>query len=80
MTSPFGTSAIVVNTVRRGPGQMTGLGDFNVTGALDAITGGAVSQTQADLATLKTMLQVTIGVSIVSGVLAISALLSGGRR
>lgn len=74
---PFGIDALVVNTVRRGPGQMTGMGDGILTDVANALTGGAVSAAQAQADRLELFLKISIGASIVSGVLALSALLKG---
>lgn len=79
MISPFGTKALVVNTVKRGPGQMLGMG-LDLTGVLDSVTGGQVTQVKSQLDTLEILLKVAIGASIASGTLALVALFGGGRR
>lgn len=77
--SPFGIDAMVVNTVRRGPRQMTGMGDNILTGLLDRVTGGEISATQAQLDRLEIALKVSIAASVVAGIAGLAVLLSGKR-
>lgn len=79
MNVPFGIDAVVVNTVRRGPRQMTGMGDNTLTNIVDNLTGGTVTRTEQQLATLELALKVSIAASCVSGVLALVVLFSGKR-
>lgn len=81
-----GIDALVVNTVRRGPGMMTGMGysdpnmgDSVLLDVADALTGGQVSQTQAQLDRLELALKISIGASVVSGLFALAALFSDRR-
>ncbi len=81
MISPFGINALVVNTVRRGPQQMTGMGDTGsaLLNAVDALTGGQVSSTQHQLDRLELALKISIGASVVAGLAGLAVLLSGKR-
>jgi hypothetical protein len=65
--------ALVVNMVRRGPGQMTGMG-IDVTGLLDSLTGGKVSAAEDQLQTLQTSLKLSIAASVISGIAGIAAI------
>jgi hypothetical protein len=71
--------AIVVNMRQRGPGQMAGMGDFNITGVLDSLTGGAVTSTEAQLDRLEVALKISIVASVLSSALAIWAIFSSRR-
>lgn len=81
MTNPFGINALVVNTVRRGPGQMTGMGDASSTlvDLADQLTGGKVSQTQQQLDRLELALKVSIGASVVAAAVGLLVVFSGKR-
>lgn len=81
MTSPFGIDALVVNTVRRGPGQMLGMGGMGnvLTDLADNLTGGRVTETQQQLDRLELALKVSIAASVVSGLVGLSILFSGKR-
>ena len=69
--------ALVVNTIRRGPGQMTGMGD--ATGILNVVTAGGYGELLDELNTLDTGLKVSIAASAVAAGLALM-LIFGGRR
>lgn len=58
---------------------MLGMG-FDLTGLLDSVSGGQVTQVKTQLDTLELMLKISIGASIVSGTLALVELLGGRRR
>jgi hypothetical protein len=75
-------NALVVNTVDRGPGQMTGMGDVTslLTNVGDALTGGAVTSVEAQLAELKLALQLSIAASVLSGAVGLMLLFSGRNR
>lgn len=79
MNLPFGIDAMVVNTVRRGPRQMAGMGDNALTNIVDNLTGGTLTQTEQQLAQLEVALKVAIAASCISGVLALTCLLSGRK-
>lgn len=76
---PFGIDAMVVNTVRRGPRQMAGMGDNALTNIVDNLTGGTLTQTEQQLQQLETFLKISIAASCISGALALAALFSGKR-
>lgn len=78
MTSPFGLDAIVVNTVRRGPRQMMGMGDGLVDLA-NSLTGGKVTDVQNQLDRLELALKVSIAASCVAGLAGLAVLLSRKR-
>jgi hypothetical protein len=67
--------AIVVNHVRRAPGQMLGLGDAG--GLLNTLTGGEYDAIRAQLDRLELALKVSIAASVVAGLVAV---VSMGRR
>lgn len=70
--------ALIVNTVDRGPGQMLGMGDGNpIIDLLDHVTGGEISSTQSQLASLQLALKVSIAASILAGVVSLGVLFSG---
>ena len=69
------TEALVVNHRRRGPTQMTGMGD--VSSVLNTLTGGEYGDVKNELDTVKTLLKVSIAASIVSGAFALVALARG---
>lgn len=72
-------NAIVVNTVERGPGQMTGMGDGSpVVDLLDTLTGGQITSTQSQLQTLELALKISIAASVISGAVAILLLAKKG--
>jgi hypothetical protein len=79
MNLPFGIDAMVVNTVRRGPRQMAGMGDSALLDLANALTGGQISATQAQLDRLETALKISIAASVVAGIAGLSVLLSGKR-
>ena len=76
-----GVEAIVVNTIRRGPGQMQGLGaDGSTTdNLLNIATGGTYSELLETIDTLTLLLKVTVVASVISGIAAV-AVLAQGRR
>ncbi len=55
--------ALVVNTVRRGPGQLTGI---DATDLLNVVTGGGYSDLLDQLNTLDTGLKVSIAASAIA--------------
>jgi hypothetical protein len=71
-----GVEALVVNHVRRGPGQMLGMGDG---GILNTLTGGEYDRVSAQLDRLETALKISIAASVVAGAVALASFL-GGRR
>jgi hypothetical protein len=79
MNLPFGIDAMVVNTVKRGPRQMAGMGDSALLDIVNGLTGGEVTAVQTQLNTLELMLKVSIAASIVAGIAGLSVLLSGRR-
>jgi hypothetical protein len=79
MNLHIGTEAMVVNTVRRGPRQMAGMGDSFLLDLANGLTGGQISQTQAQLDRLEVLLKVSIGASIVAGLAGFAVLFSGKR-
>jgi hypothetical protein len=66
--------ALVVNTVRKGPTQMGSMG-LDITQIADALTGGKVSDVQAQLDRLEIALKVSIVASVVAGVAGLVVLL-----
>jgi hypothetical protein len=56
--------ALVVNTVRRGPGQMTGMGD--ATDLLNIVSAGGYNDLLNELNTLDTALKVSIAASAIA--------------
>ena len=66
--------ALVVNTVRRGPGQMAGMG-LDLTSIADTLTGGKVTEVSDQLDRLEVALKVSIAASVIAGLLASWALL-----
>lgn len=72
-------SAIVVNTMQRGPGQMTGMGNA-LTDLADYATGGEISNTQKQLADLQLALKLSIVASLIAGAAGLAVLLSGKAR
>lgn len=79
MNLPFGIDAMVVNTVRRGPRQMAGMGDSALLDIVNGLTGGEVTAVQTQLNTLEIALKLSIAASVVSGLVGLSILLSGKR-
>lgn len=75
-------NALVVNTVNRGPGQMTGMGDLTSTLATvgDDLTGGAVTSVEAQFAELKLALELSIACSVIAGAVGLMVLFSGKAR
>ena len=73
--------AIVVNTRERSPGQMMGMGDAAsaASSIANLITGGDYSDLAASVEQLPLLLKISIGASLVSGALAIVALVSQAR-
>ena len=63
--------ALVVNTVRRGHGQIAGMGAIDLTAVADSLTGGAVTDTKAQLDRLEIALKVSIVASVVAGVVGL---------
>jgi hypothetical protein len=76
--------AIIVDTVRRGPGQMAGLrmGDLADTSGsiLDTVTGGQYSVVSDKLDTISLGLKLSIAASVLSGVLATVTLFGLAHR
>jgi hypothetical protein len=72
-----GVEALVVNTVRRGSGQMAGMGSMglDLTSIADELTGGKVTDVQAQLDRLEIALKVSIVASVVAGVAGLFVLL-----
>lgn len=71
--------AIIVDTVKRGPGQMAGLarmGDLTDTGTslLDTVTGGQYTVVSDKLDAISIGLKLSIAASVLSGALATVAL------
>jgi hypothetical protein len=79
MNLPFGIDAMVVNTVSRGPRQMTGMGDSALLSIANALTGGEVSAAQAQLDRLEIALKISIAASVVAGLAGFAVLFSGKR-
>ena len=79
MNLPFGIDAMVVNTVHRGPRQMAGMGDSALLDFVNNLTGGQVTQTQAQLDRLEVALKISIAASVVAGLAGLAVLLSGKR-
>jgi hypothetical protein len=67
--------ALIVNHIRRGPGQMTGMGD--AAGVLNTLTGGEYDRVATQLNTLEIALKVSIVASVVAGAFAAAAFLRG---
>jgi hypothetical protein len=67
--------ALVVNHLRRGPGQMTGMGDAG--GILNTLTGGEYDRVTQQLDTLEIALKVSIVASCIAGAFAAAAFLRG---
>jgi hypothetical protein len=61
--------ALVVNTVRRGPGQLTGMGD--ATDLLNVVTGGGYQELVDELNMLDTGLKVSIAASAIAAGLSL---------
>lgn len=76
--------AIIVDTVRRGPGQMAGLrmGDLSDTSTslLDTVTGGQFTIVSDKLDTISLGLKLSIAASVLSGALATVALFGFANR
>jgi hypothetical protein len=68
--------ALIVNTVRRGQGQMAGL---DLTALADSLTGGQVTAAEDQLTQLQLALKVSIFASIIAAGLASWALLTKRR-
>jgi hypothetical protein len=69
--------ALVVNHVRRGPAQMTGMGDAT-SDVLNIVTGGGYADIQAQLAQLDLGLKASIAASAIAACVALY-LLFGDR-
>lgn len=69
--------ALVVNTVRRGPAQMTGMGD--ATDLLNVVTAGGYNELLDELATLDTGLKVSIAASALAAGFALWSIFGGDR-
>lgn len=65
--------ALVVNTVRRGPRQMDGFGDF--TEVANVLTGGQYTDIRVQLDRLELALKVSIVASVLAGVAGLFVLL-----
>ncbi|HZE50657.1 MAG TPA: hypothetical protein VE074_13900 [Jatrophihabitantaceae bacterium] len=68
--------ALVVNHIRRGPGQMTGLGG-GATDLINTLTGGEYDRVAQQLDTLELALKVSIAASCIAGAFALAALVRG---
>lgn len=79
-TPPRYVDAIVVNTRRRGPGQMLGMGADTTTTVLDALTGGTYQDTVSQLDTAVIALKISIVASVLSGIAALAVLFDRRRR
>lgn len=64
--------AVIVNTTRRGPGQMA-----DPQALLDVATGGEYSRILKRLDTLELVLKVSIGASIVAGLAGLISIIRG---
>jgi hypothetical protein len=70
--------ALIVNHIRRGPGQMTGMPKMgDVSSLLSTLTGGESDRVQQQLNDLELYLKVSIAASCVAGGFALMALLRG---
>ena len=69
--------ALVVNTVRRGPGQLTGMGD--ATDLLNVVTAGGYNDLLDELNTLDTGLKVSIAASAIAAGLSLWLIFGGDR-
>ena len=71
--------ALVVNHIRRGPGQMTGMGDGSsvVTDVINSLSGGEYDRVTQQLNTLEIALKVSIAASCIAGGFALLALWKG---
>jgi hypothetical protein len=69
--------AIVVDTIKRGPGQMAGIGD---AGLLDTLTEGQYTVVQDKLDSISLGLKLSIAASVLSGALATIALFAYASR
>jgi len=79
MAKPRYVEAILVNTRRRGPGQMLGMGD-DVTGTLlNAVTGGTYQDVLDKIDTVTLLLKISIAASVVAGLFGAAALFSRDR-
>lgn len=76
--------ALIVQTRRRGPGQLAGLSDAGdgsfFTNLIDNVTGGQLSSAQAQLDRLETLLTWSILASFVSAGIALASLFRKGGR
>lgn len=70
--------ALVVNHIRRGKGQMTGMGDAGVVGnVLNTLSGGEYDRVTQQLDTLEIALKVSIAASCIAGAFALLAFVRG---
>jgi hypothetical protein len=76
---PSYVDAIVVNTRRRGPGQMLGMGDATTT-LLDAVTGGTYQALLDKLDTVSLLLKVSTAAALIAGIAGVAILFRGDRR
>ena len=74
--------AVVVNTKRRAPGQMLGMGDAasTVTAFVDTLTGGEASKVTTDLDTLALEGKILVVGGILAGLAGLWSLYAGARR
>lgn len=70
-------SALLVNTKRRGPGQMQGLNMGDASNLLDTLTAGEYSSRIAQVDRLELLLKISIAASLVAGVAGLASLFRG---